>query len=297
MVCMKKIIPLCIALRLFSAPFVEAEIRGQLGNNLFIIATAYALAWDHEAEVYLPELSYKFDYNPQNVEPKLAHIFHHCQHPFIPPRQAAVTWDQPTFAYHPIPYQPDMKIKGFFQCEQYFIHQRQKILELFAPRQDDLELIQKKYKNILNHPCSVGIHLRWQWEDPSGKSFIQYGKDYLRKAAQKFPKEALFVVCSDNIHFARGQTPEEIKDRTIYIQKEPFYIDFFLLSLCKHNIITNSTFGWWAAWLNQNPKKQVIAPKQWYHPECPHITKDLLPKKWTIVDAKWGPLNAPETFQ
>jgi len=52
------------------------------------------------------------------------------------------------------------------------------------------------------------------------------------------------------------------------------------MSLCKHNIIANSSFSWWGAWLNQNNKKVVIAPKKWFNdPLC--NTTDVIPVNWT----------------
>jgi hypothetical protein len=56
-------------------------------------------------------------------------------------------------------------------------------------------------------------------------------------------------------------------------------IDIILMSLCKHNIIANSSFSWWGAWLNQNPEKQVVAPKNWFL-HATNDTRDLLPESW-----------------
>ena len=60
------------------------------------------------------------------------------------------------------------------------------------------------------------------------------------------------------------------------------YEDFRLMSLCKHQIIANSTFSWWAAWLNNNHDKMVMAPKKWFNVSHNNI-KDLYPDSWTVI--------------
>lgn len=284
---------------LFSAPakpFIEAEMRGQLGNELFIVATAYALALDHNADVYLPELALKYAYNYENLPLNLAHIFFRCNLS-NPPGSSVCSWHQPTFGYHKISFQPNMKIHGYFQSEKFFAHRRKDIIKLFAPHPEDLKYIHKKYKSILKHPCTVGIQLRKFWEDPTGSMFIQYGKDYLKKAMSFFPKNALFVLCSNDFEFVRQNIPEEMKDKVVCIENEPHYIDLFILSLCKHNIISNSSFGWWGAWLNENPEKLVIAPQHWVNPNGSLFTQDIIPEKWIKLESKWGPLKDPSSYQ
>ena len=56
------------------------------------------------------------------------------------------------------------------------------------------------------------------------------------------------------------------------------------MSLCQNNIIANSTFSWWGAWLNQNINKKVIAPSKWFGPlKINHNTQDLIPEAWEII--------------
>lgn len=267
-------------------PFVVAEMRGQLGNELFIVATACALAWDNHADAYFPELAFKYCYNYQNIPLNLAHVFFRCNLS-KPPGVATFSWHQPTFGYHKIPFQPNMMVHGYFQSEKFFVHQRARILDLFAPHPDDLNYITTKYQWLLDHPCTVGIQLRKYWEDPEGGMYIQYGKDYLKKAMIFFPEEALYVICSNDMEFARQNIPEEMQGKVVCIENEPHYIDLFILSLCKHNIISNSSFGWWGAWLNRNPEKLVVAPAEWLNPNAYLPTHDLVPEKWIKIEAKY----------
>ncbi len=276
---------------------ILGSIFAELGNNFFQVATTLAFAWDHHSTAYFPELVDRLDcpYNPKNVPLNYSHVFFRCNIA-RPEKSIEYEWEEPSYAYHIIPYHRSMRLKGYFQSEKYFIHHRTRLLDFFAPGAEDLSYLQSSYKFILEHPCTVGIQMRWQYEDPSGKMYIQYGEDYLKKIMKYFPEDALYVVSSNNMQFVRENIPPEMKN-VFFIEHEPHYIDFFLLSLCKHNVITNSTFGWWSAWLNQNPNQIVIAPAQWYHPNCTLPTQDLLPSRWIKVQSKWGALEDPNSYR
>lgn len=277
-----KIISLLFVLGFASEmPIVIGETLGQMGNNLFQVATASALAWDHGAEAYFPRLSHTPNlYN---------HIFSRCKL-FPPNEQINFEWGEPSYTYSPIPFSPNMKISGYFQSPKYFEHHREKLLKLFAPRDKDLQYIRKKYKWLIDHPHTVGVQIRYYIDDVDGHIFIQYGADYLLKAIGAFPQESLFVVSSNNIDFAK----ENISGKNVvFLEGEPYYIDFFLLSLCKDLVITNSTFGWWAAWLNQNPKKKIVCPLIWF---WGYNTQDLCPDSWIRIDGKKGRISDPKSY-
>jgi hypothetical protein len=252
-------------------PYVIGSLLGQLGNRMFEVATAYAVAWDNNADAYFP------DFTPN---PDYAHIFFRCK--IIPPSsKVEFEWATSAHGYQPIPFHPNMRISGYCQSEKYFLRYRDRILKLFAPRKDDLKYIKRKYNKILDHQNSVSVHLRYYYaEKPNEDQFIQYDREYFEKAMSLFPKDSLFVVTSDNIEFARRNIPTD-RGEVIFIEHEPFYIDFFLQSLCKHNIISNSTFSWWSAWLNQNPSKIVVRPRDWIRGE-PDIGG---PDEWIKIDA------------
>ncbi len=251
------------------AAFVVGETLGGLGNNLFQVATASALAWDHGVEAYFPRLTH----TPKLVQ----HVFSRCKL-FPPDPEVAGQWGEKGHPFQPIPYHPKIKISGYFQSYKYFSHHREKLLELFAPTKRDLQYIKNNYGWLIEHPNTVGIQIRYYFEDPQGHIFVQYGKEYLEKAMAFFPQDSLFIVSSNNLAFAKKEL-EGIK--VFFLEDEPCYIDFYLLSFCKNHIITNSTFGWWAAWLSQNEDKKVIAPKLWFHG---FDTRDHCPPNWMQID-------------
>jgi hypothetical protein len=75
------------------------------------------------------------------------------------------------------------------------------------------------------------------------------------------------VIFSDDLKWSKNFLNKEFPDLKLLFPREKDYLDLYLMSCCNHQIIANSTFSWWAAYLNIFPKKIVIAPKQWFGPK------------------------------
>ena len=106
--------------------------------------------------------------------------------------------------------------------------------------------------------------------------------DYYKTAIEKIKTQVdnpVFFVYSDDINWVKNNL---VIDKTaVFVNHnrgQESYNDMHLMSLCKHNIIANSSFSWWGAWLNTSPDKIVIAPKQWF--ANMQDTSDLLPDNW-----------------
>jgi Glycosyltransferase family 92/Glycosyl transferase family 11 len=254
-------------------PYVTAQIQGRLGNILFQVAAASAVAWANGAEPRFPDLEYS--------SPWSRHVFFRCN---LTPEavEPAFEWHEPSYAYTPIPFRPNMRIFGYFQSERHFARHRQRLLELLSPGEQDLAYIANAYGSILDHPRTVAVQIRhYRPEDPTGAIYPKYGLDYLEQAAAFFPEDALFVVGSDDPAYARASLPSRMRN-VVVLDGEPDYIDLFLLSSCRDAIISNSSFGWWAAWLNRNDDKRVVRPKLWIKG---HPSDDVCPEEWIAVDA------------
>lgn len=260
-------------------PFVIGDLMGQLGNQFFIIAAATSLALDNDAVTYFPSLTYEKDFNiPINREK----IFYHLN-ATEPPSKIEYYFLESHYYYSSIPYKPNMLIRGWFQSEKYFKNHKQEIIDLFSPDTKITNYLTQKYSFIIQHPNTVSIHFRsYEQEDPEHKVYAICDLDYFKKAIALFPENTLYVVFSNQINWCKKNFAS-ISRNFYFVENEAHYHDLYLMSMCKHNIICNSTFSWWAAYLNRNPDKQVIVPPQWFNPAYGADDRDLIPEEWIIL--------------
>mgnify|MGYP001462963489 CR=1 FL=1 len=105
--------------------------------------------------------------------------------------------------------------------------------------------------------------------------------EYFQAAASEF-KNVIFLVFSDNLKDIDWCKNSLMIKNTIFVHNDDL-IDFKMMQYCDHNIISNSSFSWWSAWLNSNPGKSVISPKEdnWFGEYYAHYDmSDLIPKEW-----------------
>ena len=130
----------------------------------------------------------------------------------------------------------------------------------------------KDYRNRIEKTTAVSVHIR---RGDYLENDVVYGgictDTYYRKAIaamkEKFP-DAVFFVFSNEPEWAKNWIADnyENKDDFVIIEgttEDTGYLDLFLMSLCSHYIIANSSFSWWGAWLNPDKGKVVIAPSKW----------------------------------
>ena len=180
----------------------------------------------------------------------------------------------------------DLYLEGYFQSEKYFFKSTNEILSEFEFKQEASE-INREYLLKIKNCESVSLHVR-TYDDAKIISASQiYGspsKDYYQKAVDFIKskiKDPVFFIFSDNIDWAKNNIV--IKNAKVeYISHndiENGHEDLRLMKACNHNIIANSSFSWWGAWLNKNPSKIVIAPEKWVKVDYIDF-KDVVPKNW-----------------
>ena len=170
---------------------------------------------------------------------------------------------------------------GYWQHPGYFasvlpaLKQEFKVLKEYYT----LEYIALREKIIMSE--SISLHVR-RTDYILINGHYLLGLDYYNAALKSMPKGKVFVF-SDDIPWCKANF---IGDYTFVDQ--PDYLAFDLMRLCKHNIIANSTFSWWAAYLNNNPDKLVITPRRWRKdPNDPAMTDPdfMTPQGWKMIDS------------
>jgi hypothetical protein len=237
---------------------------------LFQVAAAHSLSIDNnDFCVFNDKNSYTVH---KHFNTYTSNIFRNLK---ISEENFTLLYNEPFFQFKKIPYQKNLKLSGYFQSEKYFNHNRNSILDLFSIDDNSKNYIKNKYDDILNKKtCSVHVRRGDYLNLPNHHPVCSL--DYYNKTIEMMDVD-LFLVFSDDIEWCRKNF---IGDKFIFIDENPDYIDIWLMSLCDNNIIANSSFSWWGAWLNQNENKTVIAPKQWFGSAIQHNTNDLIPETW-----------------
>jgi len=189
-------------------------------------------------------------------------------------------------------------LQGYWQSEKYFKDTLDVIRHEFSfqtsPDQVNQNILNKILKEEVQGIKAVSIHIRRGDYSSDPKTNAHHGLlslDYYRSAMslieKKLPKVCYYIF-SDDLAWCRENL--SINSEAVFVDVNtgnPSGMDLRLMSACHHQIIANSSFSWWAAWLNANKNKIVIAPQEWLS-DPSLINKDLLPENWIK-------LSTPET--
>jgi len=179
-------------------------------------------------------------------------------------------------------------IQGYWNNEKYFRDIRKMILKDFTIK-EPIDKTNETTLNQINNTLSVSLHVRRgdyikskKTNQHHGTCGLGYYQNAINIIASKV-KNPSFFAFSDEIKWVKNNLKTEYSIKYVDHNDDAHnYEDLRLMSACKHNIIANSSFSWWGAWLNPNQDKIVIAPKKWLND--PSIdTSDVTPKSWLRI--------------
>ena len=255
---------------------ITAKLQGGLGNQMFQWAATYSAAKRYNTE-YFFDLSYfrkeKSKSTRWNLEIKnfknilVPESTEPC---YFPIREDFGKFDE---------IKDNTFLSGYWQSEKYFLDFADEIREKFQFDRKTIKHVVKKYPNILNNSLSIhvrrGDYLRFPNIHPV--TTVEYFKNAYDIIGDL--TSSVFII-SDDIPWCI----ENLKFNNATFVNENIMTDLCMISLCKNNIISNSSFSWWGAWLNSNPEKKVIAPKTWFGTKANYEEKHIVPDSWYRIN-------------
>ena len=295
---------------------IIVEIKGGLGNQMFQYALGRILSIKNNDVLKLDTSAYSVKFNRPDQERKFD-----LQHFNIKAEAASEEeinilknkygifskgWrflKNRVLKIHNIDYYPrllnktgDFYLSGFFQSELYFKGFEDVIAEDFSIKKYSTqgeELIEKIKETTLESQ-TISIHIRRgdvvidaKTNKYYGICDIPYYEKSIREIIKRLSKDGTpvnptFFIFSDDIDWVRQNLKINFPTFFVSGRNIPDYEEIMIMSLCQHNIIANSSYSWWAAWLNKNENKIIIAPKVWIK-KFPNPHKNILPKSWIQI--------------
>tara|TARA_B000000557_G_C20801675_1_gene455839 strand:+ start:171 stop:1037 length:867 start_codon:yes stop_codon:yes gene_type:complete len=283
---------------------IGVQLQGGLGNQLFQIYTAIAYSLENYIPFILPET--KYDMRKRGLY--WSHnSFLHGMKRFTSDQKIAqlenFKYIEPKFSFSTIPIKEHILLHGYFQSYKYFEKHSKNITRLLQiPKKQEAvkENLRVKYADKFKEdPITISLHFRLgdykslsDFHPIMTDDYYLYSLIYIIKSCRKENKPfKVFYFCEsenndevflrinkyDNFLKARGVNCEFVKVSDEYQDWEQLLI----MSICNHNIIANSSFSWWGAYLNENKNNIVMYPERWFGRKMQHHDlSDLFPITW-----------------
>ncbi|GBG13297.1 flagellar biosynthetic protein FliQ [Novimethylophilus kurashikiensis] len=294
-----------------SSSVVITNLIGGLGNQMFQYAAGRALADRHNAKLLLDLSGFenyslrRYELETLNIRAEIASQsdieFFRSSVPFrwemgkvlnnfskiLLSKKKAQVFNESTFSFMPeLQKQPlPLYMSGYWQSERYFNNSSDIIRRDFELK-EPLDVENKKILNKIQQTVSISLHVRrgdYVTNSTTAKFHGTCSLDYyysaIRFVASRVQHPHFFIFSDDldwvskNLNLSHPSTLVDINGPSSGAA------DIALMKQCQHNIIANSSFSWWGAWLNPSPHKIVVAPQRWFN-QSTHDTSDLLPAKW-----------------
>lgn len=285
---------------------IVVRLSGGLGNQLFQYAFGKAISVSNNKRLLL-DLSW-FSNIPENITPRKYELnnFNIEAETTIKDRKFLIQrpqnkitrllwkikmkiWGVVYYKESGFPYQEfkwkgrTVILDGYWQSYKYFESIREKLLKEIQLK--NVSSLYLQQINNIKEKESVGIHIRrgdYARDLKTNQFHGLLSVEYFARALQFFldrEKAYSFFLFTDDAEWVKQNLNLGVDIKVV--ENFSSHEDLILLSNCSHQIISNSSFSWWAAWLNQNPAKQVIAPLRWFNVDID--TSDLIPEEWKRI--------------
>jgi hypothetical protein len=293
---------------------IIAQLTGGLGNQLFQYAAAKSLSLHHNTELLIDTSSFSRDELPELEVPRdfemynfagvfdktidISTIVGNKNYSFLNEKKIETLLPNYKRGYYKeASYNFDTNffnskinvfLKGGWQSYKYFEHYNAQIIESLQLKDDKIAAV-KTHEILTKQLNSVSVHVRrgdylrmkiiFEWH---GVMEQEYYARAFEEILKKGTIDKVFYFSDDTKWVSENLLPIMDGEIVSSVTTKNQYEDFYLMQHCTHNIVANSSFSWWAAYLNPNSNKIVVAPKKWFN-KAPYDTKDLIPQSWIRI--------------
>lgn len=293
---------------------VTVAIFGGLGNQMFQYAVGRTLAKRNNCRLQLDvrhydqNCAFRYGLGDFNIEavigtsrtlpPTRANRLRYLRWRYLSNRHRMIREQSLSFEPSILDHRGSIYLRGYWQSERYFSEIADTIRQDFT-FVDPVSGLNREMLDRIQSTQSIAIHVRrgdYVSNPQCNKFHGTCPPDYYSRGVQEIcsghPGKHTVFVFSDDWQWAKQNIHTDCE--MVFVHHNDIYSaheDLRLMSACQHQVISNSTFSWWAAWLNSNPNKQIIAPSQWF--------ADPKAKNTDIVPAQWHRLSVtpkPESY-
>jgi len=254
--------------------FPKLGSYGRLGNQLFQYAFLRLTAQRLKTQFFCPKWDgddiFDLQDESERTSAPLGIIHYYDAHPGV------------GFSPDAFSIQDNTEILGFFQSEKFY-SDNQLVRKWYTFRDEIVTEAEKLYGNILKQDC-VSFSLRIDKDYGSTREYFPlYPLFYYQNALSIVKPSGVILVFADRPDLAKDFFQPLKGQELIYVDNLNPAQQLYLMTRCRANVITNSTFAWWGGWLNSHPDPMVVAASAWCRPGVPNQITDILCDDWVKI--------------
>lgn len=238
-----------------------AYLMGGIGNQLFQISHAMCQGWKNNVSSIFKPISYT---PMQGRQPDIYfdNIFRKIKFRDTLPVTKRING---TFNYTDVKCDWNMsnEFYGYYQSSKYFLGYDNTLIDMFKPTETFINKIEGLYPGFMNSQ-SLSLHIRRGDYLSISNVLPVIDKTYIDESIRQNGNYDRLYVFSEDKQWIKDNLNY---DNMVIVDNLDFdYEDLWMISLCKNNIMSNSSFSWWASFLNQNKNKKIFVPDIWFGP-------------------------------
>jgi len=279
---------------------ITCHLMGGLGNQLFQIFATISYALKNSNQFRFLNVA-SLGGGPTTIRYTFWQTFFNNLQPFLMTEIPAVhVINESSFSFNELPVyemNKDIMLYGYFQSYKYFQESYGEIANMIGIKKmkeillDDLHVAQDSLKNTISMHFRIGDYKKIQECHPlTTYNYYENALEHIKTATNDQTKYNILFFCEE-------VDIEDVNNTICKLQQKfPEYSftrgdntledwrQLLLMSCCHHNIIANSSFSWWGAYLNSRQDKIVCYPSVWFGRALRHDTKDVCPGEWVKID-------------